>query len=55
MTVGEEIGRIRPVTGSALVLAGLLSAVIFPASAQLLLGGRTATAGSVGDEVEERL
>jgi len=55
VTVGEEIGRIRPVTGSALVLAGVLSAVIFPASAQLLLGGRTAMAVAAGDEVEERL
>jgi hypothetical protein len=51
VTVGQEIGRIRPVTGSALVLAGLLSAVVFPATAQLLLGGRTVEASPV-DEVE---
>jgi Kef-type K+ transport system membrane component KefB len=51
VTVGQEIGRIRPVTGSALVLAGVLSAVIFPASAQVLLGGR-AEAPVPEDEVE---
>jgi Kef-type K+ transport system membrane component KefB len=51
VTVGMEIGRIRPVTGSALVLAGLLSAVVFPASAQMLLGGRTVTPEN-SDEVE---
>jgi Kef-type K+ transport system membrane component KefB len=50
VTVGQELHRIKPVTGSALILAGLLSAVIFPASAQMLLGGRTATAD--GDESE---
>ena len=55
VTVGEEIGRIRPVTGSALVLAGVLSAVIFPASAQLVLGGRTVPVGPVDDEIQERL
>ena len=43
VTVGEEIDRIHTVTGSALILAGLLSAVIFPATAQMLLGGRGAT------------
>lgn len=40
VAVGTELHRVQPVTGSALVLAGLLSAVIFPASAQVLLGGR---------------
>jgi Kef-type K+ transport system membrane component KefB len=53
VTVGQEIGRIRPATGSALVLAGLLSAVVFPASAQLLLGGRTTT--DAHEEELERL
>ncbi len=53
VTVGLEIGRIRPVTGSALVLAGLLSAVIFPAAAQMLLGGRTVQ--PTGTDDEERL
>jgi Kef-type K+ transport system membrane component KefB len=51
VTVGQEIGRIRPVTGSALVLAGVLSAVIFPASAQVLLGGR-AVVPAPKDEIE---
>ena len=53
VTVGLEIDRIRPVTGSALILAGLLSAVIFPAAAQMLLGGRTAKTGP--DDVAERM
>ena len=53
VTVGQEIGRIRPVTGSSLVLAGLLSAVIFPATAQMLLGGRGVQPVPV--EVVERL
>ncbi len=53
VTVGQEIDRIRPVTGSALVLAGLLSAVIFPAAAQMLLGGRTAQTRP--DDVAERM
>ena len=51
VAVGQEIGRIKPVTGSALVLAGLLSAVLFPAAAQVLLGGRAQTA-TPDDEVE---
>ena len=45
VTVGQEIERIRPATGAALILAGLLSAVVFPASAQLLLAGRKVAAG----------
>ena len=40
VAVGLELGRVRPVTGSSLILAGLLSAVLFPACAQILLGGR---------------
>ena len=40
VTVGQELGRLRPITGSSLIVAGLLSAVIFPAIAQMLLGGR---------------
>lgn len=53
VTVGLEIDRIRPVTGSALVLAGLFSAVIFPAAAQMLLGGRAAS--TAPDDVAERM
>jgi len=30
----------RPITGSSLIVAGLLSAVLFPAAAQMLLRGR---------------
>ncbi len=42
VTVGLEIGRLKQVTGSALIVAGLLSAVLFTALAQVLLGGATA-------------
>lgn len=49
VTEGMELGRIRTVTGSALILAGLLSAVIFPASAQMLLGGRVASLAGEGE------
>jgi Kef-type K+ transport system membrane component KefB len=49
VTVGTELGRIRPVTGSALILAGLLSAVLFPASAQLVLGGRVIEPTNAGE------
>ena len=45
VTVGQELGRLRPITGSSLIVAGLLSAVIFPAIAQMLLGGRKQGAG----------
>jgi len=38
VAVGEELGRLRAINGSALILAGLVSAVAFPALAQLLLG-----------------
>ena len=53
VTVGEEIDRIHTITGSALILAGLLSAVIFPAAAQMLLGGHGAKVRP--DERVERL
>jgi Kef-type K+ transport system membrane component KefB len=38
VTVGLELGQMRQVTGSALILVGLISAVVFPAAAQALLG-----------------
>ena len=38
VTVGTELGRLREVNGSALILAGLASAVFFPAIATTLLG-----------------
>ncbi|TLM98345.1 MAG: cation:proton antiporter, partial [Actinobacteria bacterium] len=40
VTVGTELGRLREVNASALIVAGLLSAVLFPALAQALLGRR---------------
>jgi Kef-type K+ transport system membrane component KefB len=39
VTVGTELGRLREINGSALILAGLVSAVVFPAVATALLGG----------------
>ncbi|MGY1808659.1 cation:proton antiporter [Blastococcus sp. SYSU D00669] len=36
--IGEETGRLDPVTGAALVCAGLLSVLVFPALALALLG-----------------
>jgi Kef-type K+ transport system membrane component KefB len=39
--VGTELGRLRDVNGSALILAGLVSAIIFPTVAAWLLGGPT--------------
>ena len=39
VTVGLELGRMQPITGSSLIVAGLLSAVLFPATAQILLSG----------------
>jgi Kef-type K+ transport system membrane component KefB len=39
VTVGIELGRMREVNGSALILAGLASAIVCPAVATALLGG----------------
>jgi Kef-type K+ transport system membrane component KefB len=39
VTVGTELGRLREINGSALILAGLLSAIILPVIANALLGG----------------
>ncbi len=59
VTVGRELGKLREMNGSALIVAGLLSAVVFPAIAQMLLGGHgevaTAGAGYEARDVEERL
>jgi Kef-type K+ transport system membrane component KefB len=38
VAVGLQTGMMLPITGSALVMAGLLSAILFPAIAQSLLG-----------------
>jgi Kef-type K+ transport system membrane component KefB len=59
VAVGTELGKLRQINGSALIIAGLLSAVLFPAVAQALLGGagRNATAQGAGREdfAEERM
>jgi Kef-type K+ transport system membrane component KefB len=39
VTVGTELGRMLEINGSALILAGLASALILPAVATALLGG----------------
>jgi Kef-type K+ transport system membrane component KefB len=39
VAVGTELGRLREINGSALILAGLASAVTLPAIATALLGG----------------
>lgn len=46
VTVGTELGLLREVNGSALILAGLASAVILPAVATMLLGGAKEHAAS---------
>ena len=38
VTVGTEMGRLREMNGTALILAGLASAILFPAIATTLLG-----------------
>lgn len=39
VAVGTELGRLREINGAALILAGLVSAVVFPTIATMLLGG----------------
>lgn len=48
VTVGTELGRLREINGSALILAGLVSAVVLPAVATVLLGGAKEEAGAAG-------
>jgi Kef-type K+ transport system membrane component KefB len=59
VSVGMELGKMRQINGSALIVAGLLSAVAFPALAQALLGGASqATVEQDGvrpDFAEERM
>lgn len=55
VAVGTELGIIKQVNGSALIIAGLLSAVTFPAAAQALLGGAHGGVAMDGDRVEERM
>src|SRR5215470_5456067 len=42
VTVGTELGQLREINGSALILAGLASALILPAVASMLLSGAKA-------------
>jgi Kef-type K+ transport system membrane component KefB len=51
VAVGTELGQLREINGSALILAGLASAVILPAVATALLGG--AKEKSRGDAAAE--
>ncbi len=46
VSVGLELGAVIPVTSSSLVVAGLLSAVLFPALAQTVLDGEASPHGS---------
>jgi len=52
VTVGTELGRLREINGSALILAGLVSALVLPAVATALLGGAREGIG-VGAGLEE--
>src|SRR5262249_49812647 len=38
VAVGTELGQLREINGSALIVAGLISAVVLPAVATMLLG-----------------
>jgi Kef-type K+ transport system membrane component KefB len=51
VSVGVQLGRMRQINGSALILAGLLSAVVFPAVAQALLGGAKGRTGVPDEDV----
>ncbi|NTU72063.1 MAG: cation:proton antiporter [Coriobacteriia bacterium] len=61
VTVGGEIGIVRPVNGAALVIAGLISALVFPVAAQRVLSSGGAVSHDVDSEeshaqrVEERM
>jgi Kef-type K+ transport system membrane component KefB len=46
VAVGLQLGRIREINASALILAGLASAVLLPAAAAALLGGAPGQAGA---------
>lgn len=53
VTVGTELGQLREINGSALIVAGLVSAVVLPAVATMLLG-RTNQDASADSEAKER-
>jgi Kef-type K+ transport system membrane component KefB len=46
VAVGTELGQLREINGSALILAGLVSALVLPALASVLLGGAKEEAGA---------
>jgi Kef-type K+ transport system membrane component KefB len=46
VAVGSELGRMRQMNGAALILAGLVSALVLPTAASALLRGTTEEAGS---------
>jgi Kef-type K+ transport system membrane component KefB len=52
VTVGTELDKLREINGSALILAGLMSAVVLPATAAALLGGTTKEPRTVGETEE---
>jgi hypothetical protein len=52
VTVGTELGRLREINASALILAGLLSAVLLPAAAGALLGGTAEVPATVAAAAE---
>ena len=55
VTVGIELGQLREINGSALIMAGLASAVVLPGVATALLGGAREEAGAdVGAEAAVR-
>jgi Kef-type K+ transport system membrane component KefB len=57
VTVGTELDKLREINGSALILAGLMSAVVLPATAAALLGGtkEPRTGGGTEEVFQESL
>lgn len=51
VSVGRELGKMQPITGSALIITGLVSAVLFPMLAQQVLKGATPEQGPVREPV----
>jgi Kef-type K+ transport system membrane component KefB len=49
VAVGSELGRLREINGAALILAGLVSALVLPTAAAALLGGTAGKAGTHAD------
>lgn len=52
VTVGTELGQLREINGSALIVAGLVSAVALPAIATMLLGRAKKEAGTDSEAKE---